>query len=105
VSVGNFVPGTGLLLAGSNAAKELEEIGGPSLSMLWGVASTIPNAIRAPFSEKISMVDVLRENPITMGRALGDMLAYDSAGAIIDRRGYVVSKDLTAGTYLTRALG
>ena len=105
VSVGNFVPGTGLLLAGSNAAKELEEIGGPSLSMLWGVASTIPNAIKAPFSEKVSMIDVLRENPITMGRALGDMLAYDSAGAIIDRRGYVVSKDLTAGTYLTRALG
>jgi hypothetical protein len=105
VSTGNFIPGTGLLLAGSNAGKELEEMGGPALSMLWGVASTIPNAIKAPFSEKTSLVDVLRENPITMGRALGDMLAYDGAGAIIDRRGYVVSKDLTAGTYLTRALG
>lgn len=105
VSTGNFIPGTGLLLAGSNAAKELEEIGGPSLSMLWGVASTIPNAVKAPFDPKVSMVDVLRESPVTMGRALGDMLAYDNAGAIIDRRGYVVSKDLTAGTYLTRALG
>lgn len=104
-SVGNMIPGTGLLLAGANAGKELEEVAGPAMSLLTGVATTIPNAVKAAFTDRVTLVDVLRESPVTMGRALGDMLAYDNAGAIIDRRGYVISKDIHAGTLLTRALG
>ena len=104
-SVGNMIPGTGLLLAGTNAGKELEEVAGPAMSLLTGVATTIPNAVKAAFTDRVTLVDVLRESPVTMGRALGDMLAYDNAGAIIDRRGYVISKDIHAGTLLTRALG
>jgi hypothetical protein len=104
-SVGNMIPGTGILLAGANVGKELEEVAGPAWSMLAGVATTIPNAVKAAFTDRVTLVDVLRESPVTMGRALGDMLAYDNAGAIIDRRGYVISKDVHAGTMLTRALG
>jgi hypothetical protein len=104
-STGNMIPGTGLLLAGADVGREISEVAGPSWSMLTGVATTIPNAVKAAFTDKVSLADVLRESPVTMGRALGDMLAYDEAGAIIDRRGYVISKDLHAGTMMTRALG
>ena len=105
VELGNFIPGTGALLAGANVAKEISDIAGPAWSMLTGVATTIPNAVKAAFTDRVSVVDVLRESPVTMGRALGDLLAYDNAGAIIDRRGYVISRDLTAGTMIARALG
>lgn len=104
-STGNMIPGTGILLAGADVGREISEVAGPSWSMLAGVASTIPNAVKAAFTDRVSLADVLRESPVTMGRALGDMLAYDDAGAIIDRRGYVISKDLHAGTMMTRALG
>ena len=104
-STGNMIPGTGILLAGADVGREISEVAGPSWSMLAGVATTIPNAVKAAFTDRLSLADVLRESPVTMGRALGDMLAYDDAGAIIDRRGYVISKDLHAGTMITRALG
>lgn len=104
-STGNMIPGTGILLAGADVGREIAEVAGPSWSMLAGVATTIPNSVKAAFTDRLSLADVLRESPVTMGRALGDMLAYDDAGAIIDRRGYVISKDLHAGTMITRALG
>ena len=104
-STGNMIPGTGILLAGADVGREIAEVAGPAWSMLTGVATTIPNSVKAAFTDRLSLADVLRESPVTMGRALGDMLAYDDAGAIIDRRGYVISKDLHAGTMITRALG
>ena len=104
-STGNMIPGTGILLAGADVGREISEVAGPAWSMLAGVATTIPNSVKAAFTDRLSLADVLRESPVTMGRALGDMLAYDDAGAIIDRRGYVISKDLHAGTMITRALG
>jgi hypothetical protein len=104
-STGNMIPGTGILLAGADVGREIAEVAGPAWSMLAGVATTIPNSVKAAFTDRLSLADVLRESPVTMGRALGDMLAYDDAGAIIDRRGYVISKDLHAGTMITRALG
>jgi hypothetical protein len=104
-SLGDFVPGTGLLLSGSNKTRELEELGGPALSMLIGVADTFSNAAQAAFTEKKTLTDVLRGSPVTMARAFGDTLAYSDSGAIVDKRGYVVSPDLTGLTYATRLLG
>jgi hypothetical protein len=40
-----------------------------------------------------------------MGRALGDAIAYGQAGAVIDKRGYVVTPDVNAATLATRMLG
>jgi hypothetical protein len=104
-SLGDFVPGTGLLLSGSNKTRELEELGGPALSMLIGVADTFSNAAQAAFTEKKTLTDVLRGSPVTMARAFGDTLAYSDSGAIVDKRGYIVSPDLTGLTYATRLLG
>jgi hypothetical protein len=104
-SLGDFIPGTGLLLAGSNKTRELEELGGPALSMLFGVADMFGTAAQAAFTEKKTFSDVLRSSPVTMARAFGDTLAYSDSGAIVDKRGYVVSRDLTGLTYATRLLG
>jgi hypothetical protein len=47
----------------------------------------------------------LRDNPITAARLFGDALAYSQSGAVVDRRGYVVSGDANAATIITRLLG
>ena len=104
-SLGNFIPGTGILLAGANGARELQEIGGPAASFLLGTAGSMVTAVKAAASEKVTLNDFFRESPVTMARAFGDAYAYEQAGAIIDKRGYVVTKDFHAGTTLVRLLG
>jgi len=105
VSLGNFIPGTGVLLAGANISKEVTDMAGPAVSMLLGTASTMVDVVRAPFTERVSWVDILRESPVTMLRALGDSVAYTQSGAIVDKRGYVVSEDLGVSTLAVRLLG
>ena len=104
-SLGNLLPGTDILLAGSDSLRGLGEIFGPAPSMLIGTAQFAADAIAAPFSTTTSLEDVFRESPITMARALGDTYAYLQNGAIVDRRGYVVSDQMTTGTVVARALG
>jgi hypothetical protein len=104
-SLGNLLPGTDILLAGSDPARGLAEIFGPAPSMLIGTAGFAADLLASPFSSTIGIEDVAREAPITMLRALGDTSAYLQTGAIVDRRGYVVSDQMTAGTVLARALG
>jgi hypothetical protein len=105
VSLSNFFPGTGTLLAGADVGRELTDIAGPAASMLMGVASSIPRFMQAAFTERVTFVDALRESPATMARALGDTIAYGQAGAVIDKRGYVVTPDVNAATLATRMLG
>ena len=104
-SLGDLLPGTDVLLAGADPARALGEIFGPAPSMLLGSAKFAADVIAAPFSTTTSAEDVAREAPITMLRALGDTYAYLQNGAIVDRRGYVVSDQLTAGPVVARALG
>ena len=104
--LGNFIPGTGMFLAGANTTREITDILGPAASMLSGVGVTGVNTMQWLFgSGSTTFTDVLRESPVTMLRALGDTMAYNDAGAIVDRRGYVISKDLHAGTMLARIMG
>jgi hypothetical protein len=105
VSMGDFVPGTGVLLAGSNVGREITEIAGPAASMILGTADSIATGIKAAATEKVTFEDWLRENPITAARILGDSLAYVNSGAVVDRRGYVVDQDASASVILTRLLG
>jgi hypothetical protein len=105
VSLSNFIPGTGMLLAGADVGRELTDIAGPAASMLTGVASSVPRFIQAAFTDRVTFVDALRESPVTMARALGDTIAYGQAGAVIDKRGYVVSPDAGALLLATRMLG
>ena len=104
VSVGNFIPGTGIGLSGANVGRELTDIAGPALSMLTGVGQSAIDILRIP-GETRTVVDVLRESPITMFRAMGDAVAYSQSGAIVDRRGYVVVPEVGPLLLATRLVG
>jgi len=73
--------------------------------MILGALATAKDLITVPFSEKKTLEDVARESPVTLLRMIGDSSAYLNSNAVVDRRGYVVSKDMGASTVLTRMLG
>lgn len=99
------IPGTDILLAGSNVGRALGEIAGPIPSALIGTAQFAKDLVRMPFSTTVTAEQVLREAPITALRMAGDAYAYSQSGAIIDRRGYVVSPDVSGAEILVRLLG
>lgn len=111
VSLSNIIPGTGIALAGADVGREMMEIAGPVASFLQGAVATSADIARwglgtaGVIDNTTPFTKVMRESPVVMLRALGDMMAYDNAGAIVSQKGYVVSRDLTLGTMLTRALG
>ena len=105
VSIGNLFPGTGILLSGADVGRELTDIAGPAPSALIGSAQFFADLMRVPFSDRIQLVDVAREAPVTMLRATGDAVAYVKSDAIVDRRGYVVADDANAGVIAARLLG
>jgi len=104
-SMGNIIPGTGAFLAGADVARELGDILGPAAGFISGTAEMARNLVVFPFSSRVSLEDVARESPITLLRLMGDSYAYLQSGAVVDRRGYVVSKDMDMGTIITRLAG
>jgi hypothetical protein len=111
ISLSNIVPGTGIALAGADVGRELIEIAGPVASFLQGAASMSADVTKFGLG-KVGVLDdttsfnkIARESPVAMLRAVGDMMAYNNAGAIVSQKGFVVSEDLHLGTMLTRALG
>jgi hypothetical protein len=111
VSLSNIIPGTGIALAGADVGRELIEIAGPVASFLQGAVAMSADMARygletvGVLDDKTSLTKIARESPVAMLRALGDMSAYNNAGAIVSQKGFVVSNDLHLGTMLTRALG
>ena len=111
VSLSNIIPGTGIALAGADVGRELIEIAGPVASFLQGAVAMGADLTRygletvGVLDDKTSFNKIARESPIAFLRILGDMSAYNNAGAIVSQKGYVVSEDLHLGTMLTRALG
>jgi hypothetical protein len=111
VSLSNIIPGTGIALAGADMGRELIEVAGPVASFLQGALVMGTNTAKygletvGVLPDVTSLTKIARESPVAMLRALGDMVAYNNAGAIVSRRGFVVSEDLHLGTMLTRALG
>jgi len=104
-SLGDFIPGTALFVAGSSTTRELAEVVGPAWSMIDGVGTFIFNSFKAATTKQVTFEDVLRESPVTGMRMLGDALAYTQSGAIVDRRGYVVSDEMHWGIVASRLLG
>lgn len=111
VSLSNIIPGTGIALAGANVGRELIEIAGPVASFLQGAVAMGADLTKygletvGVLPDVTSFNKILRESPVVFLRILGDMYAYNNAGAIVSQKGYVVSNDLHLGTMLTRALG
>ena len=103
--IGNFVPGTGFLLAGAQPSHELAEVAGPIFGMGFNMAKTLYDVARAPVSDTTTMMDAFRNSPVSLMRSAGDVAMYLQSGAIVDKRGYVVSPEVSAATVLTRLLG
>jgi len=104
-SLGDFIPGTGVLLAGSSTTREVAEVAGPAWSMISGVGTALNTAFKAATTEQVTLEDVLRNAPITGARMLGDAAAYIDSGAVVDRRGYVVSPEMHWGVIVSRLMG
>jgi len=111
VSLADMIPGTGIALAGSNIGDELISIAGPAASMIQGSLGFAADTLKFGAGavgltpQETSIVSVMRESPITILRALGDAISYSDTGAVTNRKGYVVSEDLHAGTIISRILG
>lgn len=105
VGLGNIIPGTGVGLAGADAKRELADILGPAAGFISGVATTARDLLTFPFSASKNLEDVARESPVTALRLIGDAYAYAQSGAVVDRRGYIVSNEMGMGTIAARLLG
>jgi hypothetical protein len=104
-SLGNVLPGTGAFLSGADVAREMMDIAGPAASAMTGAIKTFSDLLKLPFSDQVTALGVVRESPITIARAFGDAYAYSQTGAIVDKRGYIVSKDMHVGTIASRLMG
>ena len=105
VSAGNFLPGTGIGLAGANIGREIQDILGPSAGFIAGSLGTARDLAAFPFSPTKSLEDVARNSPVTFARIMGDLSAYTQTGAVVDRRGYIVSPDVTPLQMFARFTG
>jgi hypothetical protein len=104
-SMGDVIPGTGIFLAGAKPQEELLNLAGPVASAGIGMLGMARDIVTFPFSSTKTLEDVARNSPMTFLRTLGDASAYLNTGAIVDRRGYVVSNELTTGTIIGRLMG
>jgi hypothetical protein len=103
--VGDFLPGSAGLLPGQELSETIREVLGPAWGFIEGVGKGGSQLVAAPFSDTATVVGAMREGPVTLLRAIGDVAAYTSAGAAVDKRGYVIDPDLTLHTLVTRVLG
>ena len=105
-SNGNIIPGTGIGLAGADVSRELISIGGPMASWIQQMVGTAGNVANIlPGGKAFSLESTLRKSPVAFVRAVSDAFAFDKHGAIVDKRGYVVSEDYNAAIGLGRILG
>ena len=110
-SLGNFFPGTGIFLPNANVGRELLQIAGPSASFTADTLATIGGLSQvAAYQAGVSdapktLEEVARKAPVTMIKAWADAYAYHQSGAIVDKRGYRLTRDVSTGELLSRALG
>ena len=110
-SLGDLFPGTSIFLPGADVGRELLSIAGPVAGMTQGLLSTTTGvgqwaAYTAGISDRpASLEGAARNAPVTMVRAWADAFAYVQSGGVVDRRGYLVSEDLSVMEVIARALG
>lgn len=103
--MGDFIPGSAGLLPGQELSETLKDVVGPAWGFIEGTLMGGSQLAAAPFSDTATVVDAMRQGPVTLLRALGDTMAYSSSGAVIDKRGYVIEPDVTTAMLAIRVLG
>jgi hypothetical protein len=111
MGMGNMIPGTSLAVAGSDPYREITEVLGPAYSAVEGTAALGFNLTKGTAAmigigdREFDTTSLLRDNPVTLARAIGDTLTYMDTGAIVDSKGYIVSEEVSAGVLASRLLG
>jgi len=110
-SLGDLIPGTSIFLPGTNVGRDLKSIAGPVFGAAEGALNTTFGlgqwvlSTAGVIDTKVSLESIAREAPATMVRAWADAYAYTQSGAIVDKRGYKVSEDMSAWDVFARTMG
>ena len=111
MGLGNLIPGTSALVAGSDPYREITEVLGPAYSAMEGTIQMGLNLTKGTAAlvglsdREVELSTLLRDNPVTLARAIGDVMTYVDTGAIVDSKGYVISEEVSAGVLASRLLG
>ena len=107
LALGDLLPGTGIFLAGASTPQELKNIAGPIFSAMAGTVTTAIDLAKAPFKADTTneLMRIAQASPIAGLRNIMDTAVYYNTGAVLNSRGYTVTKDIGVGTLVTRLLG
>lgn len=105
VSLSNVIPGTSVLIEGADVMQEVKDIAGPIAGFSLDTLKFGRLVVTAPFSSTVSGIDALRAAPTTLLRNVGDVYSYYQNGAVVDKRGYVVSNEMSAALAIGRLAG
>lgn len=108
LGLGDIVPGTGLLKPSATKQEILREvvnIAGAPTSFLTGAFEYAFNTVPGVATGRKSMTSLLSDSPVRAIANLGDSFKYHNTGAITDKKGYVVSQNVTAWEILGKSLG
>ena len=108
LGLGDIIPGTGLLKPSATKQEILREvanIAGAPTAFLTGALEYVGGTLPAVVTGRKGMGALLSDSPVRAMANFGDSLKYYNTGAILDKKGYVVSQNVTGWEILGKALG
>jgi hypothetical protein len=107
LALGDLLPGTGIFLAGASTPQELKNIAGPIFSAMGGTVISAIDLAKAPFKADTTneLIRIAQASPIAGLRNIMDTAVYYNTGAVLNSRGYTVTRDISTANLITRFLG
>jgi len=111
LGMGDLIPFTGAFRAGASPIRELENFAGPVIGAMSGLAGTAYNLgtygaeVIGLKDDTTSLVSIMRDSPLAAMRSIGDAYAYTTDGLVTNRKGQVVSQNVTPSLIVARLLG
>jgi len=109
--VGDIIPGTEIFLPGVDRFREGMAILGPMFSAGEQSLATVANLGKWGLGSVglakggTTLTKIMRDSPITMLRAAGDAIDYHAHGAVLNKRGQMVTPEMNAFTIMGRLAG
>lgn len=109
--MGDLIPLTGALKAGADPWREAQQFLGPMAGGLFGAVNSFGAMVSLGTDflggrpSNTNLIEIARQSPIALARALGDAWVYADNGAVVNSQGRVVTSDAGPLILLWRALG
>jgi hypothetical protein len=109
--MGDLLPLSGMFKAGADPWREAEQFLGPMAGGLFGFVNTLGAMASTGVDlaggrpSSTNLIEIARQSPVALARALGDAWVYADNGAVVNSQGRVVSSDAGPLILLWRALG